>query len=278
MSDDQSKKFEITPPKGLIRINPAEIWRYRELFYIFAWRDIKVRYKQTFFGIGWAIFQPFFTMLIFSIFFGRLAKVPSDGVPYPIFVYSGLLLWNYFAGALSNISDCLVGNEGIVKKVYFPRLILPLSTAVTPVIDFVFAFSILFLLMVYYHYTPSILGLLLIPILIFISFLTASGIGFFLSSVNVKYRDVRYILPFFIQLMLFLTPIIYPVSLIPAQFQWVIFLNPMAGVITIARSSLLHTGVVNWQLLPLSLGIGLFLFLIGIAYFRRAERFFADIM
>jgi len=268
----------ILPPGKLIQLNFSEIWNYRDLFYIFVWRDIKVRYKQTVLGVLWAIFQPLFTMLIFTIFFGRLAKMPSDNIPYPIFVYTGLLLWNYFSTALTNASSCLIENEGIVKKVYFPRLILPFSATMTPAIDFCFALIILFALMIFYHFTPSILGIVLIPALLVISFLSAVGLGLFCAAVNVKYRDVRYVLPFFIQLFMFITPVIYPVSLIPQKFQWLIFINPMAGVITLARSSLLHTVATDWRLLGISLISAIILLFFGISYFRKTERFFADIL
>ena len=269
---------EIVPPKSLISIDFNELWKFRDLFYIFVWRDIKVRYKQTVLGILWAIFQPLFTMLIFTIFFGRLAKVPSDNIPYPIFVYTGLLLWNYFSTSLTNASNCLIENEGIIKKVYFPRLILPFSATITPVIDFCFALIILFILMLFYHFTPGIIGIIIIPVLLIISFLSAAGLGLFCSAVNVKYRDVRYILPFFIQLFMFITPVIYPISIIPQKFQWLIFLNPMAGVITLARSSLLHTAIIDWRLLGVSLISAIILLFLGINYFRKTERFFADIL
>ena len=269
---------KIIPPKSLIAIDFNELWRFKDLFYIFVWRDIKVRYKQTILGIGWAIFQPLLTMVIFTVFFGRLAKMPSDNIPYPIFVYTGLLLWNYFATALTNASNCLIENEGIVKKVYFPRLILPFSATLTPAIDFCFALIILFVLMFFFHFVPSILGIVLIPALLIISFLSAVGLGLFCSAVNVKYRDVRYILPFFIQLFMFITPVIYPVSIIPQKLQWLIFINPMAGVITLARSSLLHTAVVDWRLLAISLVSALVLLFFGISYFRKTERFFADVL
>jgi lipopolysaccharide transport system permease protein len=270
--------YEITPPEKLVSINLPEIWRYRDLLYIFVWKDIKVRYKQTAIGVLWAIFQPFLTMIIFTVFFGRLAKMPSDGVPYPIFVYAGLLLWNYFSTALANASDSLVMSEGIIKKVYFPRLILPLATTVTPVVDFLLALVILFGLMIFYHFTPHLLGIILMPILLLISLLSAWGLGVCLASVNVKYRDVRYILPFFLQIMIFLTPVIYPVSMIPQKYQWIIYLNPMAGVIQTARTSLLGSGPINWIVLLISFGISLLLVYGGIYYFRRTERFFADIL
>ncbi len=271
-------EYTIKPPKGLVEVNLPELWKYRELLYIFAWRDIKVRYKQTFLGIAWAIFQPFITMVIFSVIFGRLASIPSEGVPYPIFVYTGLLLWNYFSSALTNTSDCLVSNESIIKKVYFPRLILPLSTAVTPLVDFCFAFLVLIGMMVYFQYTPTLLGIVMLPVLLLISLLSASGLGFFLASVNVKFRDVRHILPFFIQILLFVTPVIYPLSIISEKYHWIMSLNPMTGVISFARATLLGQGSVDWLQLGFSAVIGLIIITLGIAYFRKAERFFADIL
>lgn len=271
-------KYVITAPKGLVNINFAELWRYRDLLFIFVWRDVKVRYKQTVLGVAWAIFQPLLVMIIFTLFFGQLAKIPSDGVPYPIFVYSGLLLWNYFSSALTNASDCFIVNESIVKKVYFPRLLLPISTTITPMIDFALAFTILFLLMWYYNFTPSLLGIALIPVLLIITLLSASGLGLFLSSVNAKYRDVRYILPFFVQVLMYITPVIYPVSLIPSKYQWIMLLNPMSGVITAERSILLKTAPFNTSALLSSLIIGIILLLLGVAYFRKTERFFADVL
>ncbi len=271
-------QYEISPPKGLLKINLPELWRYRELFYVLSWRDIKIRYKQTALGVLWAIFQPFITMVVFSVFFGKLAKVPSDGIPYPIFAYSGLLFWTYFSNALSNTSNSLIQDANLIKKVYFPRVILPMSTALTPLIDFFIAVAMLFLLMYYFHYPLGWLGIVLMPILLAISFLIATGLGLILASVNAKYRDVRYILPFFIQLLLYLTPVIYPVSLIPERYQKLLYLNPMTGVITTARSALLGTASVNWTNLAISLGAGVVFFVIGLTYFRRMERFFADVL
>ncbi|MCX6809787.1 MAG: ABC transporter permease [Candidatus Berkelbacteria bacterium] len=275
---NNSNEHIIRPPKGLVDIDLPEIWRFRELLYVFAWRDIKVRYKQTFVGVAWAIFQPFITMVIFTVIFGRLAKVPSEGAPYPIFVYSGLLFWNYFSGALTAASDCLVANESIVKKVYFPRLLLPVSTAVTPLIDFAFAFLILVGMMIYYHFTPSLLGVVMIPVLLLISLVASSGLGLFLAAVNAKFRDVRYVLPFSIQILMYVTPVIYPVSIIPPKYQWLIFLNPMTGVINCARSLLLHTGAMDWTQFLISTAVGFGLLILGVTYFRKTERFFADIL
>lgn len=271
-------KYEITPAKGLVHLDLPEIWRFRDLIYIFVWRDIKVRYKQTAVGVAWALFQPFINMIIFSVFFGSLAKIGSDGIPYPIFVFTGLLLWNYFSTSLSNVSNCLVENENIIRKVYFPRLVLPIATSITPIVDFVIALIIMIGLALYYHYSPNLLGVLMLPILVLISQISSSGLGLFLASVNAKFRDVRYVLPFFIQIMFFITPVIYPVSIIPARFQWIIFLNPMAGIISFARTSLLGSGANNWGSLGISLAMSLVLMLIGIVYFRKTERFFADVL
>jgi lipopolysaccharide transport system permease protein len=269
-------EYSIYPPKRLVRLNWPELWRYRELLFIFVWRDIKVRYKQTVLGVMWAIFQPLITMVLFTLFFGRLAHVPSDGIPYPIFVYTGLLFWTYYQTALTNATNCLVENEGIIKKVYFPRLILPISTTITPLIDFGIALVILFGLMGYYRYVPH-LGIVALPALLALATLASSGLGLFLGSLNVKYRDVRYVVPFFIQLLLYVTPVIYPVSLLPAKFQWLLYINPMTGVITLARNLALG-GAINWELFALSVASGVVMLLFGVAYFRKTERFFADII
>jgi lipopolysaccharide transport system permease protein len=279
MSEEKTNiEYIIKPPKGLVSLNLPEIWRYKELLYIFAWRDVKVRYKQTVIGIAWAIFQPLLTMVIFTVIFGNLAKVPSEGIPYPVFVYSGLLLWNYFSTALTNASNCLIDNENIVKKVYFPRLLLPVSTAVTPIVDFIFSLIILFAIVLFYHYSPRVEGIILLPVLLLISMCASSGLGLFLSAVNAKYRDVRYVLPFFIQILMYVTPVIYPVSIVPAKFQWLLYLNPMSGLISAARTSLLGLGPVNWVSLGISAAISVFLLLCGVAYFRKTERFFADVL
>lgn len=280
MAQDQSGTLErvIVPPKGLVNLNWAELWRYRELLYIFVWRDVKVRYKQTAIGVLWAVFQPLATMLIFTVIFGRVAQVPSDNLPYPIFVYAGLLFWTYYLTALTNATNSLVENENIIKKVYFPRLILPVSTAITPVIDFVVSLVVLFVLMAYYHVMPHFWGIVAIPFLLITCTVAASGLGLFLASVNVKFRDVRYALPFFIQLLLYVTPVIYPLTIVPAKWQWVIYLNPMAGVITVARSLLLGGTSIEWGFVGISLASCLAILALGVAYFRKTERFFADVI
>jgi len=267
----------IRPKKTFSWLDIKEIWQYRELLYFFTWRDLKVRYKQTAIGAGWAIFQPFITMVVFSIFFGKLAKMPSDGIPYPIFVYVGLLLWQFFSSALGETSSCLISNQSIITKVYFPRLILPLASTLTKLVDFAIASVILVGLMAYYNYMPNLAGLLILPLLLLISFMAAVSIGLFLASINVKYRDVRYALPFFINIMLFLTPVIYPPS-IAGKYSWILAINPMTGVIKAARSALLGGAPINWELLAIS-GITCFILLVfGTIYFKKTEKYFADII
>lgn len=273
-----SLQREIVPPKGLSHLDLLELWRFRDLLYIFIWRDIKVRYKQTILGIAWAILQPLLTMVIFSLFFGRLMKVPSQGIPYPVFVYAGLLLWNYFYSALTDISNSLIGNENMIKKVYFPRIILPIAQATTPAVDFVFAFIVLLGLMFFYQYPPHWLGIVMLPILLVMALVAALGLGLFLAALNAKYRDVRYILPFFTQLLLFVTPVIYPLDIIPQRFQAIAMLNPLTGIITMSRSFLLDLPLPpHWlRLLGISSLLTMSLFVFGMAYFRKTERFFAD--
>lgn len=254
-----------------------EVWRYKELLYFFTWRDFKVRYKQTAIGILWAIFQPFMTMVVFSVFFGGLLKVSSDGVPYPIFVYTGLLFWQFFSSALSETSGVLIANQSIITKVYFPRLILPLSSVATKFVDFAIASIILGGMMFYYGITPHIASIIVIPVLLAVTFMAAVGGGLFLAAVNVKYRDVRFILPFFIQLLLFVTPVIYPAS-IAGKYSWLLAFNPMMGVIQNARAVLLGTALVNWLLIGISFVACLVLLIVGTIYFKKVERYFADII
>ncbi|MDP8213090.1 MAG: ABC transporter permease [Candidatus Zapsychrus exili] len=268
----------IRPQKGFFNIGFRELWSYRELAYFFVWRDIKVRYKQTVAGVLWVVFQPLAAMFIFTFFFGRFAKIPSDGIPYPIFVYVGLLLWNYFSFSLNKASNSMVNNAGIIQKIYFPRLIIPVSSSLTGILDLLIASFILIGLMFYYRYVPDIKGIFYMPLLILITFLTSVGLGSFLASVNVKYRDVRYIMPFFIQMLMFLTPVIYPISMLGDRFRWILAINPMSGVIETARGAILGVRPVDWQLLSLSIFISLALFIFGIVYFRKTERFFADIV
>jgi lipopolysaccharide transport system permease protein len=267
----------IKPRKTFSFDDFKEIWKYRELLYFFTWRDLKVRYKQTVIGVAWAIFQPLIAMIVFSIFFGKLAGMPSDEIPYPIFVYVGLLLWQFFSGSLTQISNCFVGQKDIITKVYFPRIILPISSIFTKFIDFAIASIILVGLMVYYGYLPRLSGFLILPLLLIITFMAALGLGLFLASLNVKYRDVGYILPFFIQLMFFLTPVIYPASL-TGIYSWFLAMNPMTGVIKAARAALLGNFPINWELLGISAATCFFLLVLGYYYFRKTEKYFADIV
>ena len=267
----------IKPKKNFSWGDLKEIWQYRELLYFFSWRDFKVRYKQTVIGIAWAVSQPLLAMIVFSIFFGKLAGMPSDDIPYPIFVFVGLLLWQFFSGAMTDVSNCMVNSRTIITKVYFPRLILPISATVTKFIDFLIASLVLVGLMIYYGYTPNFSGFLILPLLLVITFFAALGGGLFLAALNVKYRDVRYALPFFIQMLLFLTPVIYPASL-TGIYSWFLAMNPMTGVIKAARAALLGNFPINWELLGISALACFFIFLFGLYYFNKTEKYFADIV
>jgi len=267
----------IEPKKGWVPVDLKEIWDYRELLYFLTKRDIKVRYKQTILGGLWAIIQPVFTMIVFTIFFGRLAKVPSEGIPYPIFVYAGLLPWTYFANAVSASGNSLVGSANLITKIYFPRLIVPASASLAGLLDFFIAMLILCVLMIYYQFIPGI-GILLFPFLVALTFLCAVGAGLWLSALNVQYRDIRYAIPFLIQIWMFVSPVIYPVSMVDEKYQWILALNPMGGVINAYRASILGHMPIDWSLLGISTVIIMMIFLSGLYYFRRMERIFADVV
>lgn len=241
-----------------------------------AQRDIKVRYKQTVLGVAWAMIQPLTTMLLFTLVFGRLAKIPSDGLPYPIFVYAALLPWTFFANAISTSSNSLVGQQHLISKVYFPRLIIPLSSVGTGLIDFAVSSVILLVLMVWYGVGWSA-NLLAVPFLILAVIFIALGVGTFLSALTVTYRDFRYVVPFMVQFWMFATPVVYPASLFPEQWRWVLFLNPMAGLIEGFRSAFLHRPF-DWTGIGISMAVAAVVFLIGIFYFEKMERRFADII
>jgi lipopolysaccharide transport system permease protein len=270
------KELIIKPKEGWVGAGLKELWEYRELVFFFVWRDIIIRYKQTVLGVLWVIFQPLVTMIIFSIFFGKFAKMPSEGIPYPVFVYVGLLFWNYFSLSLSKAAESIIANESVIQKVYFPRLIIPISSSLTPLVDFCVTSVILGFLMLYYGYVPSLKGIAYVPLLLVITFFSVVGIGCFVTSINVKYRDVRYIMPFFIQILLFLTPVIYPVSIATGKFKYLFAINPMSGVIETARAVILQTGSFDWRLFALSILSAAVFFVIGIMYFRKVERFFSD--
>lgn len=274
---NKNSRIVIKPRPKWALLDFSEIWRYRELFVVFAWRDVKVRYKQTLLGAAWAIFQPLTSMFIFTIFFGNFAKIPSGELPYPLFVLIGLTFWNYFSGFLSRASNSLIENEGIVKKVYFPREILPLSTIGANLLDFAISLSLLLIVSLYFHFIPNALVLLVVLLGLIIGTLGAGGLGLLLSAFNVKYRDVRYALPFFIQMMIFLTPVIYPTNIMRPEFQYLIALNPMTGVINAARVVFTGGASLDWITLAISAGASVLYFIIGLYYFRSTERFFADL-
>ena len=267
----------IQPSKGFLRINLPELWHYRELFYFLVWREIKVRYKQTFIGAGWAIIQPFFSMVIFTLFFGNLAKIPSDGIPYPVFSYAALLPWTFFAQAMSFSANSLIANSNLVTKIYFPRLIMPVAPVLACLVDLAIACALLFVLMPYYGVLPS-RNLWAIPIPLFLAVMTACGIGIFLSALNVKYRDFRYVIPFLTQFWMFGSPVVYPASMVPEQWRIVYGLNPMTGVIEGFRWALLGTQIDPWSIILTSAISATVILFFGIYYFRRAERFFADLI
>lgn len=266
----------IKPSKSWVALNLRDLWHYRDLLYILTKRDIQIRYKQTILGAAWAILQPLLTMLIFSLLFGKLANMPSDDIPYPIFAFAGLLPWMFFSNAVTNSGNSLVGNSNLVTKVYFPRMVIPAASVASGLIDFAVAFGLLILLMIYYGIGVS-MNLLMVPVLILMTSLLAIGIGMWMSALNVKYRDIRYALPFLIQLGMFASPIIYPLSFVPEQWRWLTLLNPLAGQIEGYRSAFFGKPF-NW----LALGISAFLTLAVLVYsaynFRRMEKSFADII
>ena len=273
----QPPVLRITPPGRWWVIPLGELWNYRELIYFFVWRDIKVRYKQTAIGAAWAVLQPFLTMLIFSLFFGRLAHIPSEGLPYPIFYYSALLPWMYFAAALVNSTNTIVENQRLVTKVYFPRLALPLSAVLSGLVDFGISFLMFVAMMLYYRMEPS-WHLLMLPVFLLLAVLTALGVGLWLSALNAIYRDVRYVVPFLIQFWMFASPVAYPSSLVPTQWRWLYGLNPMAGVIEGFRWALAGRGTPPGRLIVVSTMMVLAILLSGIAYFQKMETTMADVV
>lgn len=267
----------VRPSKGWSSLKLDELWEYRELLYFLTWRDIKVRYKQTVLGAAWAIIQPFFTMVVFSLFFGKLANIPSDGVPYPIFAYAALVPWTFFANGLSNSSNSLVGNATLIKKVYFPRLVVPISSVISGSLDFVLAFVVLLGMMLFYGIVPT-LNILWLPLLILLAFVTALGVGLWLSALNVQFRDVRYVVPFLTQFWLFSTPIAYPSSLLSEPWRTLYSINPMVGVVEGFRWALLGTVTAPGPMLIVSTCTALLVLTTGGLYFRRMERTFADVV
>ena len=268
--------MRITPPTRWWILPFGELWDFRELVYFFVWRDIKIRYKQTAIGAAWAILQPFLTMLVFTLFFGRLAHIPSEGLPYPIFYYSALLPWMYFAASLQNATNTIVENQRLVTKVYFPRLALPLSAVLSGLADFGVSF-LMFLAMLIYFRTRISAAVIWLPVFLLLAVLTALGVGLWLSALNAMYRDVRYVVPFLVQFWMFASPVVYPSSLVPQKWRWLYGLNPMAGVIEGFRWSL-GRGNPPGRLVLVSTGVMILILLSGIAYFQKMETTIADVV
>lgn len=277
MIESKSSSITMIQPVGKFEgLNLRELWSYRDLLFFLIWRDVTVRYKQTLLGAAWAIIQPFFTMIVFSLFFGRLAKVPSDGIPYPIFVYAALLPWTYFSTALGQSANSLVGSANLITKVYFPRLIIPASMVVAGLVDFAIAIVILIAMMIYYGISPTG-AILLLPLFLLLAIMTALAAGLWLSALNVNYRDVRHIMPFLIQFWMFATPVAYPSSLLSEPWRTVYGLNPMVGVIEGFRWALLGAPPPG-PLIGVSVLVSLIAFVGGLFYFRRMEETFADVV
>jgi len=267
----------IRPSRGWIPVNLRELWQYRELLYFLTWRDIKVRYKQTVLGAAWAIIQPFFTMVVFSLFFGRLAGVPSDEIPYPIFSYAALVPWTFFANGLSQASTSLVASSNLIQRVYFPRLVIPISAVLSGGVDFILAFVVLLGMMLFYGTLPTA-AVVWLPLLLLLALTTALGVGLWLTALNVQFRDVRYVVPFMIQAWMFATPIAYPSSLLEEPWRTLYGINPMAGVVEGFRWALLGAETAPGPTIFVSALVAAGLLVSGLFYFRRMERTFADVV
>lgn len=274
---DLSTVIVIEPSRGWIGLKLGELWDYRELLYFLTWREVKVRYKQTAIGAAWAVIQPLLTMLVFSLFFGKLAKIPSDGIPYPIFSLTGLVPWTFFANGLAQSSNSLVGSANLISKVYFPRLMIPMSAILSGVMDFIVAFVLLVGMMFYYRVVPTA-NVIWLPAFLLLALATALGVGLWLSALNVEYRDVRFIIPFLSQFWMYATPIAYPSSLLPEPWRTVYGVNPMVGVVEGFRWALLGSGRAPGPMLAVSALAALVILVSGAFYFRRMEKTFADIV
>lgn len=269
--------IRIEPSTGWVSLRLREVWEYRELLYFLIWRDVKVRYKQTALGAAWALLQPLMTMLVFSLFFGRLAKIPSDGIPYPIFSLAGLVPWTFFSSGLTQAANCLVTNSSMVKKIYFPRLTVPIATVMSGVVDFALTLLLLAGMMVYHHVHVE-LHVLMLPLFLLLAFITSLGVGLWLAALNVEYRDVRYVVPFLVQFWMYATPIVYPSSLLPEPWKSLYGLNPMAGVVEGFRWSLLGVDTAPGPMIWVSAAAALLILVSGAFYFRRMEKSFADMV
>ena len=268
----------IAPPTGLGFIDFKELWAYRELFGFMVWRDVSVRYKQSVLGVLWALLTPLITMVIFTVIFGKVAKIPTDGIPYPIFSYAGLLPWLFFSQSLQKATLSMVAERNLLTKIYFPRLIIPMAATLAPLVDLLIASSVLFAMMFYFELAPTPHSLYLLPLCVLWAWVTAIGVGTWLSALNVYFRDVGQLIPFVIQVWLYASPVVYPASLIPPDFQWLYALNPMTGVIEGFRWALLAHGDPPGLLVLVSATVSAVLFVTGGLFFKRMERSFADIV
>ncbi|MFC1922882.1 ABC transporter permease [Chloroflexota bacterium] len=277
--------IRIRPSKGWVSLDFEEMWRYRELLYFFVWRDIKIRYKQTILGASWAIIQPLFTMVIFSLFFGKLAQVPSDGIPYPLFSYTALVPWTFFANGVTLASNSLVNNADMIRKIYFPRMSLPIATVLAGLVDFTLAFIVLIGMIIGFSIVPAAnynaqisLKVLWLPLFLLLAFVTTLGVSFWFSAMNVQFRDVRFVVPFFVQAWLFLTPIAYPSSLLSEPWRTLYGINPMAGVVEGFRWALLGTDTAPGSMMIFSVLAAILILIGGVYYFRRMETKMADVL
>jgi lipopolysaccharide transport system permease protein len=276
-SEDDTPITRIAPSTGWISLRLGDLWEYRELLYFLTWRDILVRYKQTVLGVAWAIIQPLFTMVVFSLFFGKLAKIPSDNIPYPIFSYAALVPWTFFSNSLTKASNSLVGNATLIRKIYFPRLAMPIAAVLSEIIDFVLAFIVLLGMMLFYGIVPTI-HVLWLPGLLLLALVTSLGVGLWLSAMNIHFRDIRHIIPFITQFWLFATPVAYPSSLLSEPWRTLYGMNPMAGVVEGFRWALLGTDTAPGLMIIVSSLASLALLIGGAYYFRRMEKTFADVV
>jgi len=280
-SENPAPSIVIEPSKGWLNLNLSAVWQYRELLYFLVWRDIKVRYKQTALGVTWIVLQPVVSVLVFNVLFGMLLKVPTGDIPYPLFALSGLLPWQYFASSLTRSTNSLIDNSNLITKVYFPRLTIPIAGVLSGLVDFGISFVLLALLMAFYH-TPLTPAVLFLPVLLLLAVATALGVGLWLSALNVRYRDVKQLIPFFVQIWMYLTPVVYSVKIIPERFQWVLGLNPMTGVVEGFRWALFGSELSGVQTPGLIFWISVLLcgvvFLGGLIFFRKSESSFSDII
>jgi lipopolysaccharide transport system permease protein len=275
LPSSRSAPIVLEPSHGWRSVDLAELWRYRELLFFFVWRDVKVRYKQTLLGVIWVLIRPILSVILFTLIFGKLAKMPSDGLPYPVFVLAAMIPWNFFAGALASGSNSVQSNAHLITKVYFPRIVIPTASVFSGFVDVVITFALVIVLMLWYGIVPPVEAVITVPFLFLVTIVVALGMSFWLGALNVAYRDVGNAVPFLLQIWLYATPVVYPLSRVPEKWRWIVVLNPMTGVVEAFRGALFGR---PWPAIPLALtcGLGLILLITGVFYFRRVENTFAD--